>query len=559
MSDSGCTKPVSVRGLRTESLPFSSIPSQSKLFVQYQEDALSLRRFYPSAVGSHLDVADRVQEVLSNYTTDRKSLCDALARMNIGFGAGSETLANVELLRGSDSVAVLTGQQTGLLTGPLYSIYKALSAAKMAESLRVRGIKAIPVFWMATEDHDLAEVSNSWVTDNASRLFESKIVSKPSDEGLPVGRIVLDESFSAVIDDLFAVLPETEFTGDLRQKVSAAWTPGVDFGQAFGTFLTGLLGKFGLVVVDPLNDPIKQLAAPIYAEAVRHSEEIVGALIQRASELEKAGYHAQVLVEDDYFPLFWHADDGKRTALRRKADGTLRVKGEKTSFDLDQLTETAESSPGRFSPGVMLRPVVQDWLFPTVCYFGGGAEIAYFAQNSEVYRILKRPVTPILHRQSFTVVEAKHARTLEKYGLELTDLFAGEAAVLPRIIDGFVDKDTAKLFADVEERINTELNRLDQALSQIDITLAANLATRRRKILYHIAAMRKKYYFRRAEIDETINRRLESLFTSLLPHGGLQERTLNVVSFLDRFGPNFVDWIYDSIDLEDKGHRVAYL
>lgn len=559
MNDSGCTKPVSVRGLRAESIPFSSVPSQSRLFIQYQDDPLSLKRYYSSAVGSPADLAERVAEVLSNYTTERDALCDALARINAGYGPTPETLANIELLREPDTVAILTGQQAGLFTGPLYSVYKALSAIKMAECLRGRGIKAVPVFWIATEDHDIAEVSNSFVVDNAGRLFESRIASPPSDEGLPVGRVGFDGSIAAVVDEMFASLPETGSTEDLRQAVSAAYQEGSDFGHAFGKFLTHLLGRFGLVIVDPLDPAIKRLAAPVYAEAIGKSVEIVAALTERSSELAAAGYHAQVLVEKDYFPLFWHTDDGKRTALRTRQDGAVQVKGERTSFEIGRLAELAAESPERFSPGVMLRPVVQDQLFPTLCYFGGGAEIAYFAQNSEVYRILGRPVTPILHRQSFTVVEAKHSRTMERYGLSLADLFAGEAAVVPRIIDEFVDTGTARMFTDVEEKINTELNRLDQALSQMDVTLANNLATRRRKILYHIAALRKKYHLRRAETDETINRRLKSLFIALLPHGGLQERTLSPVSFLDRFGPSFIDWVYESIDLEDKGHRVIYL
>ncbi|MGE3953000.1 MAG: bacillithiol biosynthesis cysteine-adding enzyme BshC [Pyrinomonadaceae bacterium] len=541
------------------SLPFSSIPSQSKLFVQYQEAPLSLKRFYPTAVASYADLADRAGEVLAEYKVDRQPLCDSLAGINTRLGAGPETLANIERLRRPDTVAILTGQQAGLFTGPLYSIYKALSAIKAAECLSDRGIQAVPVFWMATEDHDLAEVSNSLVIDNASRLFESRIRSDGSVDGSSVGRVALEGSIVSVIEDLFAALPVTDFSAELHRDLSDAYSSATDLGQAFGRFLTGLLGKFGLVVVDPLDDAIKQLAAPVYTEAIRHSDEMVTALTARSDELAEAGYHAQVLVEDDHFPLFWHSDDGRRMALRRKADGGFQAKGEKTSFCREELLDLAAASPGRFSPGVMLRPVVQDYLFPTLCYFGGGAEIAYFAQNSEVYRILGRPVTPILHRQSFTVVEAKHARTLERYRLEFADLFAGEAAVLPRIIDEFVDKSTAKLFADVEEKINTELNRLDQALSQMDVTLAENLATRRRKILYHIAALRKKYHFRRAETDETINRRLKSLFAALLPHGHLQERTLSIVSFLDRFGSNFIDWVYESIDLDDKGHRVLYL
>lgn len=557
MNDSGCTKPVSVRGLRTESVPCSSIPNQSRLFTRYQEDPLSLKGFYPSVVASPFNVANRVDQVLSNYRTDRTVLCDALARSNAGFGAGVETVANIELLREPDSVAILTGQQVGLFTGPLYTIYKALSAVKMAECLRGRGVTAVPVFWMATEDHDFAEISNTFAIDNAGSLCESRVVA--DSQGLPVGRVRLDASINEVIDELFAQLPGTEFTNEIRRDVSLAYADGSDLGFAFGKLLTRILGRFGLVIVDPLEQDIKQLSAPIYADAVSHGQEMVQALTHRSSELVDAGYHAQVLVEDDYYPLFWHTDDGRRTALRLKDNGTIQVKGGTTTFTVDELIETANASPERLSPGVMLRPVVQDHLFPTLCYFGGGAEIAYFAQNSEVYRILKRPVTPILHRQSFSVVEAKHARTLEKYGLGLTDLFAGEAAVLPRIIDEFVDKDTANLFAEVEENIGTELDRLAQALSRIDPTLASNLATRRRKVAYHLAALRKKYHSRRAETDETINRRMKALFTSLMPNGWLQERSVNVVSLLDRFGDGFVDWIYESIDLDDKGHRVIYL
>jgi hypothetical protein len=160
-------------------------------------------------------------------------------------------------------------------------------------------------------------------------------------------------------------------------------------------------------------------------------------------------------------------------------------------------------------------------------------------------------VTTILHRQSFTVIEAKHARTLEKFELKFTDLFAGLDALLPRIVDRFVNPSTARLFADTEDEINIELNRLDEELSRIDPTLSANLATRRRKIMYHISALRTK--FRRVQVDrdEMIGRRLRDLFASVLPDGKLQERVLNVSSYTDRFGAAFVNSVYDSIDLSD--------
>ncbi|NOT46363.1 MAG: bacillithiol biosynthesis cysteine-adding enzyme BshC [Acidobacteria bacterium] len=558
MQEIGGTKPVSVREIRIESLPFSSIPSQNKLFLDYLADPVSLGRFYPSAVDRPIDIEGRLEEVLANYHTDRERLCNALVGINSSFQASDATLANIELLRERDTVAILTGQQTGLFTGPLYSIYKALSAIKMAECLRQRGVKAVPVFWMATEDHDLEEVSNAFAIGSGGELVEAKL-DEAKNPGKPVGSVHFTDSIIEVAGRFIDALPGTEFTAELKSEIDRQWKPGAGFGSAFGTMLTQLLGKYGLIVVDPLDEAIKGLAAPIYASAIEKSESIVAALTARGNELAATGYAAQVLVEDDYFPLFYQTDDGRRAALRRNPDGSLQVKGERIRFSVEELIAVAENDSSRLSPGVMLRPVVQDYLFPTLCYFGGGAEIAYFAQNSEVYRILGRSVTPILHRQSFTLVEAKHARTLAAYGLEFTDLFAGEAAVLPELVDKFIDPNTARLFGEAEENINAELLRLDQALSDIDITLAANLATRRRKIVYHIGALRKKYQLRRAEKDEIIGRRVRAAFTALLPNGHLQERTLNIISYLDRLGTGFVDTVYDSIDLDDKGHRLIYL
>jgi bacillithiol biosynthesis cysteine-adding enzyme BshC len=544
--------------LRTESIPFSEIPGQSALFRQYQSDPLSLKKFYPSAVATHTQIADRIPEVLANHTVDRGAVCDALGEINRAIGSGDKTFENIKLLSDPECVAVVTGQQAGLFTGPLYTVYKALSAVRAAECLRGRGYKAVPVFWAATEDHDFEEVSKAFVIGRDSELVE--IIAAPAHtDGIPVGDVSIDDSITSKIDQLVDALKPTEFTGELRAIIEDSYTSGASFGAGFESMLAAITHRFGLVFIDPLNAKLKQLSSTIYKQAIERSDEIVAALTSRDHELLAAGFTPQVAVEKDYFPLFWHADDGRRLSLRNNGDGQYRVKAERTILSREQLIDIAENDPSRLSPSVVLRPVVQDYLLPTVCYFGGGAEISYFAQNSEVYRVLERPVTTILHRQSFTVVEAKHSRTLSRYGRSFDDLFAGLDELLPQIVEQHLDPATAQTFAEVEEMINTQLNRLDRELSAIDPTLAQNLATRRRKILYHIAALRRKFQVVEMQKDETVNRRVLSLFTSLLPHGSLQERTINVSYFIDRHGTHFIDWIYSAIDLDDKGHRVIYL
>jgi len=461
------------------------------------------------------------------------------------------------LLRQAECVAVVSGQQAGLFTGPLYSIYKALSAVRAAECLRGRGLKAVPVFWAATEDHDFEEVSKAIVLDRDSRLVS--VTSETSrGDNVPVGQIDLDSSIREDIDSLAKYLKPTEFSDDLRSLLNDSWKPGISFGVAFAKMLASLTAEYGLLILDPLHKTIKELAKPIYLEAIKKADDIVDVLLNRSKELTDDGYETQVAITDDYFPLFWHSDDGQRLPLRKTPKGKYRAKGTDVEFTSEELAKTASDDPGRFSPNVVLRPAVQDYILPTVCYFGGAAEIAYFAQNSEVYRVLERPITPILHRQSFTVIEAKHRRTLQKYGLGFTDLFRGLGDLLPMIVDKFLDRDAARTFAEVEEHINTQLNRLDRELNEIDPTLAENLATRRRKIIYHIAALRDKA--RRVELnkDQEIKRRFEALFESVLPHGGLQERVINVTYFLDQYGMKFIDWMYRAIDLDDKSHRVIY-
>jgi bacillithiol biosynthesis cysteine-adding enzyme BshC len=327
-AETACHSTPEQAGLRVETVPFDQIPQQTRLFLDYLHDPVSLRRFYPEAVRNHYEVTERRERVLANYKTDRGAICDALERMNRGWGASDKTLANVRLLREADCIAVVSGQQVGLFTGPLYTIYKALSAVKLAECMSQRGIKAVPVFWMATEDHDFPEVAKAEFI-NRDCVFSS--VSAPAElhpEGLPVGRVMLDESLQATIQNLLSALPQTEFSEDLERLLRDAYQPGRTYGDAFARVMSQLTGQQGLILLDPLDSQLKQLAAPLYAQAALRAHEIASAIVNRSRELEAAGYHAQVAPSENSFPLFWHDENGARHALARTESGKYQAKGE---------------------------------------------------------------------------------------------------------------------------------------------------------------------------------------------------------------------------------------
>jgi bacillithiol synthase len=548
-------------GLRVESIAFEDIPQQSKLFLDYLRDPTALRRFYPEAVSHVYDLAGRGERVLADYHSDRARLCAALDRMNRAWGASEKTLQHIARLSDPDCLTVVTGQQAGLFCGPLYTIYKALSAIKLAECLTQRGTNAVPVFWIASEDHDFDEIAPAEFIDRDCKLSRVSVASEIHRDGLPVGRVSLDEKITDIADELLRSLPQTEFADELRSLLHESYAPQRSFSDSFARMLARLTAARGLILLDPLDADLKQMAAPLYADAASQAGDIAAAIVSRSHELETAGYHAQVTPSENSFPLFLHDESGARQALTRNRDGRYQTKRAKESdgYSAEELADWARREPDRFSPNVTLRAVVQDYLLPTIAYFGGAAEIAYFAQTSEVYRLLDRPVTPILPRASLTFVEKHTGRSLERYGIKLQDLFAGLDHVTSQVVTKHLGKETAAAFEHTTQSFNKELDDLQDQLRRTEPTLAAALDKGRRKINYQIDGLRTR--FNRAQItrDETLQRQLEHAFDLLYPQKSLQERHLNIASFLARHGSYFVDWIFDAIDLESTEHEVIYL
>jgi len=561
-AEPACYSTPEESGLRVETIPFDRVPNQSRLFLDYLKDPTALKQFYPSAVRFHHELQQRVPEVLAAHQVDRAKVCDALEAMNrrwsIG-NAGEETLKNIQLLRESDCVAVVSGQQAGLFTGPLYTIYKALAAVKLAGCLRQRNTKAVPVFWMAAEDHDFAEVANAEFITRDCQLSSVDVPANLHEEGQPVGQVVLNESINDVVEQLFALLPNSEFADDMKALVQKAWQPGRGFVDSFATMMTSLLGSYGLIFLDPLDADLKKLAAPLYSAAAKQAAEIATAVEQRSKELEDTGYHAQVMATANSFPLFLHDDTGARHALARTQTGKYRAKDIDAEYTSDELAQLALESPQKFSPNVTLRAVVQDYLLPTISYYGGAAEIAYFAQTGEVYRVLGRPVTPILPRSSLTMIERHASRVLERYDLTLEDLFDGIDPVIKRVVEEYLGADTAKLFAKTEEKVNEELDRLRQELESVDPTLAGALDTGRKKINYQLDGLRTRFVRAQMSRDESAHRQLQRVFEQLYPNKELQERHINITSLLARHGTYVIEWIYNAINLGSNEHQVVKL
>lgn len=519
----------------TDCISFQNIPQSSRLFTDFLYHFDKVQAFYPRAPHDGKPQpssipAGRLQQVAA-----------ILERQNLGFGAGPATLRNIERLKVGAPV-VITGQQVGMLGGPMFSLLKGLTVVLLAERF-----DAVPVFWLATEDHDFAEIS--FLNWPAADHLETLCLAPAHIEGAPVGMIALDHGVEELMRKLEEQFPGSEILAMLRKS----YVSGEGFGTAFGKLYTQLFAAFGLVLLDPSDPGLHQIAQPIYSRALSQWREINDALQQREHDLEAAGYHAQVRVTASH-TLCFCLQQGVRTPVRH--DGQGFFVGD-SRFQEAELIALAESSPERFNPNVLLRPIVQDYLLPTLCYAGGPAEIAYFAQVEVVYRHLLGRVTPVVPRIFATLVEARQAKLLDRYQMNITDIFEGPERVREAVAARALPEGIMKSFDQAGEHLDQALASIQGALRKLDPTLAEAAEHAGSKMRYQLHGLRDKAARAEARKNSEIERQADELSTMLYPNKNLQEREIGGLYFLLKHGLELLPRLKEALKSECVDHQVV--
>ena len=520
--------------MESHCLPFREIPHTAKLFSSFLDDFGRISSYYahpPTVAG--VDAAARRVQLDAGV---RRFVVEILRDQNRAFGAGGEidpaTARNLDRLA-AGAVAIVTGQQVGLFSGPAYTFYKALSAVRCAEDAARRGIDAVPIFWLATEDHDLAEINHSsWCTRNGVARYDLP----PEDSGRRVGEIVLGDSLQAIVD-LAATTLEGSFVESVVRALHESYTPRDTYGSAFGKLMARLLAGRGIILLDQLDPRLHKLSIPTFTEAARRADQLGSALLARSKELETAGFHSQVKVTNETTLLFWSVG-GRREPVRRANCGFAVGNSE---LSARELVEAIERQPEAFSPSALLRPVVQDSLLPTAAYIGGPAEVAYMAQAQVAYQTLGVRMPAILPRASFTIVEPPIARFLAQYGLDLRDLLAGRQHLRSKMEQQSLPGALASRFDSGEEDVRRLMKSFEEPLAKLDATLVESLHTAESKILHQITQLKGKVARAENFRSGVLDRHERILTDSLAPGGELQERTLCLLPLLAACGPELLD------------------
>jgi bacillithiol biosynthesis cysteine-adding enzyme BshC len=544
--------------VKAHCLPFSQIPHTTHLFTDFLAYTPRVQPFYPHS--PHF--SEWLQEEASalRYDSSRRDRVSAiLERQNRSWDASPQTLSNLDRLR-KGAAAVLTGQQVGLFGGPMFAIYKALTAVKLAEEATKAGVEAVPIFWLATSDHDLAEV-NHVAFPGPDGALQTITTSSHDVPAAPVSAVRLGDEILPAVEQAATLLGESDATRLLRES----YRPGETLGTAYARLFARLFAEWGVILLDASDPDLHRVAEPIYRSAIERVEELETALLLRGAALESAGYFQQVKVTPSSVPLF-ALRDGSRMALHKRNDGayhapefTIGSHAGAERLSSQELLDRIESAPENFSPNVLLRPVVQDYLLPTLAYTGGAAETAYFAQAGAVYEAILGRVTPIVPRFSATLVEPKVQRWLGQYDIAVRDVFDGPEALRQKLASRTLPEDLQAAFDQANKAIEGSFSGLRDALAKLDPTLVEASQTGASKVHYQLDRLRERATAAELRRSEVVSRHAEALSSALYPGNALQERGVAGCYFVARHGTELLRSIYDVIQLDCHDHQILEL
>ncbi len=538
---------------------FSEIPNHLNLFLDYLYDFEKLQSFYYHDFRKKEDYNKIFKSISERNNHNRAAIKEIIIYQYSSLdNLSQKTERNIQVLDGKRTLFVITGQQLGILGGPLYTFYKIITAIKLSSHLNERfdDYYFVPLFWMESDDHDFNEVNSINILNDSNNLvsISYKEIIEEDELKESVGTIVFDESINGVFEKLNAELRNTEFKAALIDKLKNIYKVGRTFKESFRELLFELFDKYGLIIFDPQHDKVKSLLKPIFINEIKNFREHTQKLVSVSAVLEEQ-YHAQVKIKP--VNLFYKLENG-RYAIE-PFDNVFKLKRKRKQFTEEEILSEAENYPERFSPNVLLRPITQDYLFNTAFYIAGPSEVSYFAQVNPLYNYFNL-VPPIIYpRSSATLLENHLTAFTEKYDIEIKDIFLGQEHLKEKILSNLSEINLKNVFDDKNKKLELIFDELKQELFGIDKTLSDSVNKYRDRILQLLNDLNNKAKKHQDNKFETVIRQLNKLSNLVYPNQNLQERELNFVYFFNKFGPELLDKIYDELSIQEFEHQIILL
>ena len=484
----------------------------------------------------------------------REDLAAVLREQNEGYGCGPQTLGQIEKIVRDQACAVVTGQQVGLFSGPLYAIYKALTAVKLSEYLsRNCPGSFVPIFWLASDDHDLAEIDHIALIDQGNQLEEIRCPMPSLEPGIPASNLMLPQEINDAIRQLKDFTMDSEFKAEIIGHLSEAYRPGRSFVEAFARWLTRLFRSRGLILIDASHPRLKALGSDLYVQEIAGESPSTREAVATSRRLRQAGYDVQVPLHEGTLNIFF--TETERRSVQWDG-GAFAIKGMEPKIKKEALVALAREKPFLFSPNVLLRPIYQDILLPTVAYIGGPGEIAYFAQMKGIYESFHLPMPVIYPRKSVTILEKKIDHILKKYSLVIPDIWRDADGLFGKITREQIPVSLQNCLSLVRGHVEQDMASLKKEILAIEPTLGDSVDLAKGRMNQQLEYLEKKSLQAAKKRNETANQQLRKAVLNLYPRQHLQERVFNIVPYLIKYGYACMDELDKAVDIEEYGHQI---
>ncbi len=542
------------------SIPFRLLPGYNELFIDYVDNFESVSRYYNFDYRGRDGFSACIERVRDSYTKGRsfhrKELAELLTAQNREFGSGPETFRNISKLNDHNTLAVVTGQQAGILSGPLYTIYKALNTIQLCRKLSAEfpSCSFVPVFWIEADDHDFLEINNLSIIDKENELRTLSYLQGGIEHEkyiTPVSRIKLDEHIDSLNDSLTDLLPESEFKGRLLKMISNCYREGEGIVSAFGRFIHELLGDLGLIIIDPSSEDFKHLLMPLFEKALTSSASLSERVINTTVDLENS-HIAQV--KPKAINLFY-IHENSRYLIEPREVGNYALKNSRKRFTREEIFAELNDSPKNFSWNVVTRPLCQDYLLPTVAYIGGPSEVSYFAQFKSAYEMFDITMPVIYPRTSLTLIDGRTANFVEKNNVTFQELF-DEKDLSRKLVRKEAERDPEEIFARMKDELVGIFYMYEKELAEIDQNQTAAFAKRNAQFAESLNIAKEKFISAQQRQNEVITGQIKKVQLGVYPDSLLQERLLNITMYYNKYGSELFGRILEEIDISKFEHQL---
>lgn len=476
------------------------------------------------------------------------------------FGTSTaEAAGKLERILAGEGTLVTTGQQPVLFLGPLYVLYKALSALELARHVEAEtGRPALAVFWIASDDHDWEEVGTTHLLDLENRLREIRLIPPPEWEERPVGPAPLGDPVRSLLDDVIELLPDTEFVDSYLKLFRGAYAPDATVAGAFERALGGVLGEAepGFAWLDAASPAVKGASAEFLARGIREAGPLENALERGTRRVREAGYEPRIPVLPGGSGVFFDTGTARRR-IYRTGEGRASLGSGGETREVEALLDRLREAPERFSPNVFLRPVLESWLLPVGATVLGPGELAYWAQLPGLFERLDVPMPWIRPRHGWTLVEGKVRKVLEKLDVEPEALEAGEEAVIRKEVEESRPAPVEEALGALRAALGEGVGRVESAVDAHLPGIRSAVGKTKSEVFGAVSELERRIDARVRERREVLIRQIRKCGVHLYPDGVPQERRISPLYYLARYGPSLVEALAERTREATPGGFVA--